>query len=189
MTQKRTEWKLAMTSTKKWAVLVTIILGLLTLYVADRLHSKSSPMSDSAPLNRLTLQDGSGKMQPLAQWQGQPRLINFWAPWCAPCRAELPLLNQLYPEWHARQVHFIGIAMDQPDTVRAFARQHPLSYPDLIGQDDTLLLTRFWGNVQQGLPMTLLIGADDHIRWVKLGKLDEAELRTALTQLVRPSQP
>ncbi len=175
-----------MTLNKKWSLPILITLLLIAFYVFERPAMVPSSRTDSHALNRLTLSDIAGKPQPLQQWQGQPRLINFWAPWCTPCREELPLLNHLYPAWHSRGVIFIGIAMDQPDTVRQFTQKTPLSYPDLIGQDDTLSLTRAWGNAQQGLPMTLLIDAKDHIRWIKLGRLNDTELRAALDQLVSP---
>lgn len=172
-----------MTVTKKWAATAIILLCILGLYAAVKNPKRDSGARDSTPFNRLILADVSGKAQPLSQWQGHRRLINFWAPWCTPCREELPLLNGLYAEWHPQQVDFIGIAMDQPDAVKKFTRQLPLSYPSLIGEDDTLALTRALGNAQQGLPMTLLVGADDHIQWVKLGKLNETDLRAALTRL------
>ncbi|WP_297485833.1 TlpA disulfide reductase family protein [Ferrovum sp.] len=157
-----------------------------TLLLAFGFHFRQEPTPPPvAPpgFSRLTLPDLQGTPQSLGQWPQRYRLINFWAPWCTPCRAELPMLTRLYPQWSVRNVQFIGIAMDSPESVNAFVKTHPLPYPNLIGQDDTLTLTRNLGNAQQGLPMTVLLGPRDQVIWVKLGRLDEAELTRELARV------
>ncbi len=156
---------------------------LLVLGWAVSRHFPPPPLAPqpTTAWSHLTLPDDQGKNQTLGQWPGL-RLINFWAPWCTPCREELPLLRQIYPHWRERGVTFIGIAMDSAESVNAFLAKQPLPYPSLIAKDDTLSLTQSLGNAQQGLPMTLLLNAHDEVLWVKLGRLNAAELETILSQ-------
>ncbi|EQD67574.1 thioredoxin-related transmembrane protein [mine drainage metagenome] len=156
------------------------------LLLALGFHFRSEPIPPPvAPpsFGKLILPDLQGTPQSLGQWPQRYRLINFWAPWCTPCRAELPMLIRLYPQWSARNIQFIGIAMDTRESVSAFVKTHSLPYPDLIGQDDTLTLTKSLGNAQQGLPMTVLLDHQDQVVWVKLGQLDEAELTQELARV------
>ncbi len=96
------------------------------------------------------------------------------------------MLVRIYPEWKEKQLQFVGIAMDSPEAVTTFLQAHPVPYPTLIGQDNTLTLTKPLGNAQQGLPMTVLMNSAGHIVWVKLGRLKENELTSMLAKtLVR----
>ncbi|WP_297448649.1 TlpA disulfide reductase family protein [Ferrovum sp.] len=162
------------------------VIAATALLLAFGFHFRKEPAPPPAPVptfDKLILPDLQGTPRSLGQWPQRYRLINFWAPWCAPCRDELPLLIRLYPWWSARNVQFVGIAMDTPESVTTFVKTHPLPYPDLIGRDDTLSLTKSLGNAQQGLPMTVLLDSMNQVVWVKLGRLEETELTRELTQL------
>jgi thiol-disulfide isomerase/thioredoxin len=79
-------------------------------------------------------------------------VVNFWATWCVPCREEMPEFVKAQSELGDRGVHFVGIAIDQPDKVDAFATELHLNYPALIGGFGAIELSKVMGNRLGALP-------------------------------------
>ncbi|HJU08654.1 MAG TPA: TlpA disulfide reductase family protein [Rhodanobacteraceae bacterium] len=127
----------------------------------------------------LVLPDLQGKPQRLSQWRGRPVLLNFWATWCAPCRKEMPTLSAAQSRYP--NVRIIGVALDQPQTVRDFLKHTPVDYPILIAIDADPEPTLRFGDTVGALPFSVLIGPDGRIERIKLGPLDANELTSWLT--------
>lgn len=127
--------------------------------------------------------DAGGKPQALSQWQGKPLLVNFWAPWCAPCVREMPELDALAKEMKAKQVNVIGIGIDSPANIAAFAGRLKISYPLYVAGMGGTDLAREFGNEAGGLPYTVLIGADGQVKKTYLGSLKFDQLRADLAKL------
>ncbi len=114
-------------------------------------------------------------------FDGQAMLVNFWATWCAPCRREMPLLQDVSLERDGELV-VIGIAIDDPGPVRDFVEELGISYPILIGAADVLNTQRAWGNSAGALPYTVLVDRDGIIRWQHLGEVTADELSPVLEE-------
>src|SRR4051812_43504381 len=82
-----------------------------------------------AALYAMSMNDARGVKQDLGQWKGKAVLVNFWAPWCAPCVQEMPELAQLAGENAAKGIHVIGIGIDSPTNIAQFAEKFKISYP------------------------------------------------------------
>lgn len=113
----------------------------------------------------------------MATLRGRPLLINFWATWCAPCVKELPAIDLFHREQGAHGCGVVALAIDGPTPVREFLVKVPVSMPiglaGLPGSD----LMRELGNIQGGLPFSVLIDADGRLAWRKLGETTLEELR------------
>ena len=108
--------------------------------------------------------------------RGKVVMVNFWATWCTPCVEEMPLLNAFYQRNKPKSWQVLGLAIDQPSAVKRFLSQYPVEYPiGLAGLNGTALMTAL-GNLQGGLPFTLVIDAQQGLRMKKLGKLTEADI-------------
>lgn len=120
--------------------------------------------------------DTDGRDQPLAQWKGKRLVIVFWATWCAPCLKEMPALAAAQRAHGDNGAQIIGIAMDDPQAVRAFLQAHPPGYPMLLGDavrpDPRVVL----GDTRRALPFSVLVDADGRIVRTRLGGLDAATL-------------
>ena len=112
----------------------------------------------------------------MAAFRGRPLLLNFWATWCPPCIEELPLLNRFYGERRAQGWQVLGVAVDQPPAVRKFLEKLPLAYPVAIATSGGMQLGRALGNLQGGLPFTVVFGAEGRIRHRKIGQVQAEDL-------------
>ena len=112
----------------------------------------------------------------LADWQGDVIVINFWATWCPPCLREIPDFVEVFEQHRAQGVRFVGLSIDAPENVAAFASKMGVTYPLLIGNADTLQLATALGNPAQGLPFTVILDRSGMVRHVTLGTMSKAEL-------------
>jgi thiol-disulfide isomerase/thioredoxin len=130
-----------------------------------------------------SMNDTAGKSQALAQFQGKPLIVNFWATWCAPCVQEMPELNQLAVDNAALGIQVIGIGIDTPANIVEFGNRLKISYPLYSAGMSGTDLSRNFGNKAGGLPYTVLIGADGQVKKTYLGKLKFEELKADLANL------
>jgi len=101
----------------------------------------------------FTLTDVQGRAVSLADFRGKVVVLDFWATWCPPCRREIPDFITLQSEFGSKGVQFVGIALDEPGNVKAFAQQNGMNYPVLLGDDD---VAKSYGGIS-GIPTTFII--------------------------------
>jgi thiol-disulfide isomerase/thioredoxin len=113
--------------------------------------------------------DGSERR--LSDWDGEARIVNFWATWCAPCRREIPILKQLQTDKPEMQLQVIGIAVDFMEDVRAYAEEAHFNYPILVGQEEAIAVAEASGVEFIGLPFTMIIAADGTLVATHMGEI------------------
>lgn len=136
-----------------------------------------------AALFSQSMNDASGASHSLSRWKGKALIVNFWAPWCAPCVEEMPELDQLATESAAKNINVIGIGIDSPANIAEFATKLKITYPLYVAGMSGTELARQFGNNAGGLPYTVLIGADGQVKKTYLGKLKFEELKADLDAL------
>jgi thiol-disulfide isomerase/thioredoxin len=146
-------------------------------------RSRASSQDGSAVL-ALVLPDVDGRDQPLAQWRGKVLIVNFWATWCAPCREEMPQFIAVQKREGANGVQFVGIAVDQADKVRDFAKEIGLNYPALIGGLGAIELSKALGNDLAALPFTIVLDRAGRVAHTQLGPLKAPQLDALLKDLL-----
>ena len=176
----------------KWRLgMALVIAGLIALAAGIYLGLERGEPStsevrgkDATALLGISLPDASGREQALAQWKGKVVVVNFGATWCVPCREEMPQFVKAQQELGSRGVQFVGIAIDQPDKVDAFAKELNLNYPALIGGYGAIELSKAMGNRLGALPFTVIVDRAGRVAHTQLGPLKEADLRSILSQLL-----
>jgi thiol-disulfide isomerase/thioredoxin len=110
----------------RWSIAAVIALVAVALgfhFGGGTLDGGGARGRDAAALLGVALPDADGQAQSLGQWKGKVLVVNFWATWCVPCREEMPHFVKAQRELGGRGLQFVGIAIDQPDKVQAFAKE------------------------------------------------------------------
>jgi peroxiredoxin len=128
----------------------------------------------------FALPDIDGNMRQLSEWNGKSRMVNFWATWCAPCRREIPLLKATQAANAVDNVQIIGIAVDFPEDVAAYAEEAEFNYPILVGQEDAMAAAEASGIDFIGMPFTMIIAPDGELLKSHIGEIVEAHIETVL---------
>jgi peroxiredoxin len=131
----------------------------------------------------FSLNTAEGQTIHLADLVGQPVIVNFWASWCPPCRAEMPALQTVYEDYQG-QIHLLAVNATQQDKIEsalAFVAENGLTFPILL--DSTGAVYRQYAITS--LPTTFFIRADGTIAEVVVGgPLTEAGLRKRIESLL-----
>jgi thiol-disulfide isomerase/thioredoxin len=174
-------------SRREWLVtgVVAVAAGAAG-YAFNSRRTSPKPVADGGQeaLLRLRLPDLEGKPQTIADWKGKVVVVNFWATWCEPCREEIPLFVKLQNRYAARGLQFVGIAIDQPDKVKAFAAEYGMNFPNLIGTTDVIELGRQLGNKAGVLPFTVVLSRDGRVAHTSVGAAKPEKLEPLLTSLL-----
>ncbi len=146
----------------------------LVLFVLVSAGNACAVKQDSSEAPDFTLTDLNGTTISLSDYAGKVLFLNFWATWCAPCRAEIPDFVEVYNEYKDKGLEILGISVDQigADQVRKFVEKYKMNYPVAMATNE---LFRDYPP-PQGVPTTLVIDGDGKIRHKKVGMMSKQEL-------------
>ena len=138
---------------------------------------------DAEEAPALALKDLRGRAVRLGDYRGKVVLLNFWATWCPPCRAEIPELVRWQKQFAGRGLQVVGVTHppERRARVRRFARRLGVNYPVALG---TRKAARAFG-VGEVLPVTIVIDREGRVRERILGLLDAEEFEQKVMPLLR----
>lgn len=131
---------------------------------------------DASRFNTLTFTNEDGTEGTLADFEGQPLVVNFFASWCAPCRAEMPDIQSTFEQARGK-VAFVGVNADLTEADwRDFVAESEVSYPTVF-QPDNVIFSEL-GLI--GMPSTVLINPDGTVAYLHSGIIDADELKNLI---------
>ena len=157
----------------------------LVFALFSTLTAAADDMPSSAPLFAATLSDLDDKPVALSRYKGKPLVVNFWARWCGPCRAEIPELIK-FRAAHKGKIEVLGIGIeDKADPAREFAKAYEMDYPVFVAKEQGIPLMKALGNTKGGLPFTVFIDRNGQILQIKLGLIKPADFEAAAVPLLK----
>ncbi len=157
---------------------------ILTSAPAQSAPQVSAPQA-GFPAPDFTLQALDGKTYTLSELKGSAVLVNLWATWCPPCRAEMPAIEKMYQEY--KDEGFVALAVnmttqDDPAALAPFIRKYGLTFPVLLDVNAQAAAAY----QMRSLPSSYFIDRAGIIREVVIGgPMAEALLRTRIEQILR----
>lgn len=117
---------------------------------------------------------------------GKALVVNFWAGYCAPCRAEAPELEKLSVKWADRGAAFLGVnTYDEAAGAQAFARKYGVTYPSVIDVHSGTVQLAFAGTVApSALPTTIVLDSSGRVAARILGQVESASILDAIIKRV-----
>jgi peroxiredoxin len=141
---------------------------------------KTAKLHQTAP--DFSLGDASGGTVQLSDYKGKVVLLNFWATWCAPCKAEIPWFAEFERTYKHRGFAVIGVSMDDDGwkSVRPYMDAKKIGYRVALGNE---VLAKNYGGVES-LPETLLIDRDGKIAARHIGIVSKREYENEIIQIL-----
>ena len=155
-------------------------------YVAQSLSSEVSVTiaAKKAELKTadFTVYDAVGNKHKLSDYAGKPIIVNIWATWCPPCRAELPHFDKFYKEY-GDKIQFMIIDNEDKGSlsdVQKFIKDNGYSFPVFYDWDYSAYDAYGTGYI----PITLAIDANGNLVYNQVGSLDESSLKSVINSIL-----
>ncbi len=169
-----------------------VLIGVAALLLMPKAESTASregapeeyssmPMEVDFAAPELALENLAGEPESLTDYHGQVVLLNLWATWCPPCKAELPVLQEYYEEHRADGFVILGVdSQEKPETVESYIKTTDVTYPIWIDEQGKAgeAFSSF------SLPTSFVIDREGTVRLAWTGAISKAMLEKHVTPVI-----
>jgi len=144
------------------------------------LHLSAFQSKEKAP--NFSLKTKDGKTLTLSKLKGKVVVVNFWATWCGPCRAEIPGFREVYEKYKPKGLEIIGISLDENgwEDVTPFVSRYNVNYPIVVGNQK---VADSYGDLS-AIPVSFVIDKRGYIVDRHLGLLSKEQLENMIKDLL-----
>lgn len=172
--------------TAAWLAVIAVAAAYAGFWVQHHWQTSGRAVPDATILAaEITLTGLDGQTRKLSDYRGKLVLVNFWATWCSPCVAEMPLLMEAQNTYGARGLQVLGPALDDRASIEAFVKKLGISYPIGVDYAQADLAMKQLANDTGALPYSVLISPRGEVLQTFLGGLKKEQLK----QLLEPHLP
>ena len=160
------------------------IMTTLTLLLSLMIAGSALALDVGSTAPDFTLKSRSGENIKLSEQRGDVVMINFWASWCAPCRQEMPLLEELHDRYADLGFTLLGVNVEEDSSAALdLLKEIPVTFPVLF--DSRNDVSKRYNVV--AMPTTVILDRDGNVRYVHKGYLPgyEDEYRKQIKELIR----
>lgn len=163
---------------------VALAVGAICFNVPLSSQSAPSVAGQTAVAPEWSLKDMDGKTVGSADFKGKVVILDFWATWCGPCRAEIPNFIALQKQYAKQGLVVIGASVDEggADVVKPFARKLGINYPVVLADEKT---QQAFGGIE-AVPTTFIIDREGRIVKEHMGFADKDEFENEIKPLLNP---
>jgi len=141
--------------------------------VALTLLCSAAALAGEKPAPNFALKTADGRTVELKQLAGNVVVVNFWATWCGPCRAEIPGMLEIYSKYRGKGLEIVGVSLDRQgfSVVTPFVKRMKIDYPVVVGDGD---LVAAYGNFN-AIPTTFVVDRKGNIVGEHTGALTKQQ--------------
>ncbi len=154
-----------------------LTLLMMTVFVPALMFGQAA---SKAPNFSLKMSDG--KTIELKKLQGRVVVVNFWATWCGPCKAEIPGFLEVYQQYKSKGLEIVGISLDQEGwkPVKPFIDRYKITYPVVVGDAK---LAEAYGGID-AIPTTFIVDKKGNIAKRHIGYMDKKTFEDLIKDLL-----
>lgn len=169
-----------------------LVYGIYDFYADRKRDTASEQTGDSGPRTGVRkgelapdfeMVDTAGNPVRLSDFRGQRVLINFWATWCPPCRAEMPQIQKFYEKRRNDGIVVLAVNLTStersPEAVGSFTNQHGLTFPVLLDRKGDVMKTY----QVRAYPTSYIVDQDGIVREKFQGAVNEDMIRQAMDKI------
>ena len=156
-------------------------LLMIALIFGTAAAAPAAQIAPNMPAPAFSLKDLGGRTVTLADLKGKVVVLNFWATWCLPCRAEVPDFVAFYAENAAKGLEIVGVSLDTETAakVRGFVQTNKMTYPVAMFSDK---IVKDYGPID-AIPTTFIIDKTGRVRHTEVGRLSRESLEQWFSKL------
>jgi peroxiredoxin len=137
-----------------------------------------TPQSETKKAPNFSLKTSTGKTIELSKLKGKMVVVNFWATWCGPCRAEIPGFIDVYNKYKSKGLEIVGISLDEGGwkDVEPFVKKLKITYPVVLGTNE---VAQQYGNIE-AIPTTFIVDKEGRVVSRHVGYMNKEDFENTI---------